>query len=211
MVKRKGSFIVVSAPSGAGKTTLCQKLLAKYSNLSYSISYTTRAPRQGEENGRDYFFISRQDFEQMISKGDFLEYAQVHGNLYGTAFSQIVNALDAGRDILLDIDVQGAIELRKRLKDDASKLAGAFIFVTAPSFKELRARLECRGSEKEEVIALRLKNAEKEVQAFKYYDYIIINDNLDVAFAELETVYKTMHLRTCNFNNAEDFMILDNK
>lgn len=211
MVSRRGALFVLSAPSGAGKTTLCQKLLAQYSNLSYSISYTTRAPRQGEENGRDYFFISKQEFEQMISKGDFLEYAEVHGNLYGTALSQIVQSIENGKDILLDIDVQGAIALRERLGSTSSNLEATFIFITAPSFDDLRSRLERRGSESKDIIALRLENAVKEVEAYKYYDYIIVNDDLEQAYTELDMLYRVEMLRVRNFPSIEDFMKLDKK
>lgn len=211
MVSRRGALFVLSAPSGAGKTTLCQKLLAQYSNLSYSISYTTRAPRQGEENGRDYFFISKQEFEQMISKGDFLEYAEVHGNLYGTALSQIVQSIENGKDILLDIDVQGAIALRERLGSTSSNLEATFIFITVPSFDDLRSRLERRGSESKDIIALRLENAVKEVEAYKYYDYIIVNDDLEQAYTELDMLYRVEMLRVRNFPSIEDFMKLDKK
>lgn len=198
---KKGRLYIISAPSGAGKSTLCSMLINKYPAVRYSISYTTRTPRGNEQNGKEYFFINKAQFENMAANNDFLEWAEVHGNYYGTSKTQIEDALKQGIDILLDIDPQGAMQLKKKLNGKAT-----FIFIAAPSLQELKSRLEKRGTDKAENIALRLENAKKEVEYFDKYDYLIINDASDDAFKKLETVYLAEKLRTNQYNSASEFM-----
>lgn len=197
----KGRLYIISAPSGAGKSTLCSMLINKYPAVRYSISYTTRAPRGNEQNGKEYFFINKAQFENMAANNDFLEWAEVHGNYYGTSKTQIEDALKQGIDIFLDIDPQGAMQLKEKLNGKAT-----FIFIAAPSLQELKSRLEKRGTDKAENIALRLENAKKEVEYFDKYDYLIINDASDDAFKKLETVYLAEKLRTNQYNSASEFM-----
>ena len=197
----KGRLYIISAPSGAGKSTLCSMLINKYPAVRYSISYTTRAPRGNEQNGKEYFFINKAQFENMAANNDFLEWAEVHGNYYGTSKTQIEDALKQGIDIFLDIDPQGAMQLKEKLNGKAT-----FIFIAAPSLQELKSRLEKRGTDKAENIALRLENAKKEVEYFNKYDYLIINDASDDAFKKLETVYLAEKLRTNQYNSASEFM-----
>ena len=152
----KGRLYIISAPSGAGKSTLCSMLINKYPAVRYSISYTTRAPRGNEQNGKEYFFINKAQFENMAANNDFLEWAEVHGNYYGTSKTQIEDALKQGIDIFLDIDPQGAMQLKEKLNGKAT-----FIFIAAPSLQELKSRLEKRGTDKAENIAIRLENSKK--------------------------------------------------
>ena len=201
VLNSKGRLYIISAPSGAGKTTLCNMLVKKYPAIQYSISYTTRAPRGNEQNGKEYFFIDEDKFKTMISEEIFLEWAQVHGNYYGTSKQQIENALNNGTDIILDIDPQGAMQLKEKTKNLAT-----YIFITAPSIGELKSRLIKRGTDKDEHIALRIENAKKEVEYFKNYDYLIINDASDTAFEQLENIYLAEKLRTNQYDNIIDFM-----
>ena len=162
---RRGLALVVSAPSGAGKTTLCRRLLAEDDSISFSVSYTTRPPRAKERPGVDYFFVSRKTFEEMIKAGAFLEWAEVHGNLYGTSKGQVLEALEAGRDVLLDIDVQGAAQVKEILGRDA-----VLVFVLPPGFEELERRLRKRSTEDEATIRKRLENAPMKCEGDKTYD-----------------------------------------
>jgi guanylate kinase len=198
-----GKLFVISAPSGAGKTSLCNELLKTYGNLEYSISYTTREPRADEVDGKDYFFVSEKVFRKMIENDEFIEWAEVHGNFYGTPKKFIEDKLKSGVNILLDIDPQGARQLRKRLN------FGIYVFVIAPSIKELEERLRKRRSESEEKLRLRLENARKEVQFYKDYDYIIINKNFEKAFNELNAIYIAEHLRSKDVKKIEDIMNLE--
>lgn len=169
-----GKLFVISAPSGAGKTTLLKRVMARLSGLSFSVSHTTRLPRQGERNGIDYHFISEDEFLTMIDQGLFLEHAKVHTHFYGTSWAAIEQQLMAGVDVILDIDVQGASILRSTEKLDA-----AYIFISPPSIAELEKRLRGRGTESEQMIAIRLANARMELQAAKEYEYLVINDQLE--------------------------------
>jgi guanylate kinase len=196
-MKRKGQLFVVSAPSGAGKTTLCNMLLNEFSNLSYSVSYTTRAPRAKEIEGRDYHFVSVREFESMILKGGFIEYAKVHGCLYGTSKAAVLNSLSLGRDIILDIDVQGAMKIKRETG------LGVYIFITAPSIDTLRERLIKRNDTASDNIELRLKNAETEMTQFLNYDYLIENDILNEAYRQLSSVY-IAETRKCGLLDKED-------
>ena len=196
----KGKLFIISAPSGSGKTTLCNMLMKKYPSIRYSISYTTRKPRNNEVHGKDYFFTDKETFKAMTENNEFLEWAEVHGNFYGTSKIQIDNALESGTDIILDIDPQGAMQMREKVT------TATYIFITAPSFNELKSRLINRGTESDEHISLRMENAKKEVEFFKFYDYLIVNDATDVAFNQLESIYLAEKLRTTQYSNVLEFM-----
>ncbi|MCG8566683.1 MAG: guanylate kinase [Desulfobacterales bacterium] len=178
-----GTLFVVSAPSGAGKTTLIQQVLNRFSALSYSVSHTTRSPREGEVHGEDYFFVTIPEFEALIEAGQMLEYAQVHDNYYGTSKTFVADTLDQGKSLLLDIDVQGA----KQIMD--SGLNPVSIFIMPPSMDELKRRLEGRGTDAPGVIARRLENATGEMAARDAYDHVLVNDDLDRAVAELSRIF----------------------
>ncbi|MDW8056352.1 MAG: guanylate kinase [Elusimicrobiota bacterium] len=169
---KKGKVVVISAPSGSGKTTICKELLKCNPNLVFSISYTTRPAREGEVNGKDYFFVSKDEFLKMVKKKKFVEWAKVYNNYYGTSKEQIVNAINSGKDILLDIDVQGGKNIKKLFPD------GIFIFVLPPSWSELKQRITSRGKDTPAEISKRLRNVNKELSYLRYYDYIVINDDL---------------------------------
>jgi guanylate kinase len=178
----KGRLIIISSPSGGGKGTLIKEVLDSVPDLGYSVSHTTRAPRFGEEHGRHYHFVSPEQFEREIAAGEFLEYAVVHGNYYGTSLSHVNKMTDAGKDVILEIDVQGADWVRKRVPDVLG------IFILPPSFEVLKARLMARGTEDPEDLALRLKNARGEVMEYSKYDYVIINDEIFSAARRLAAV-----------------------
>lgn len=179
----KGCLLVVSAPSGAGKTTLLKRILADTAGIGFSISHTTRPPRPGERNGVDYHFVDLEEFLQRRQAGDFLEWAEVHGNFYGTSREAVEQSLARGEDILLDIDVQGA----RQLKEQAG-LPAVFLFIAPPSAVELERRLRGRGTDAPEVIARRLENARREMAQADRYDYLVINDVL----AEAESVLRAI-------------------
>lgn len=180
----KGVLFVFSGPSGVGKGTIKKRLLEEFSGqVVDSISATTREPREGEADGREYFFISRQDFENRIANNDFLEYAQFSGNAYGTPRDYVFGRLEQGIDVILEIEVQGAKQVRSRVTECVS------IFVMPPSFEELEHRLRERGTESEEKIEARLATARREIPCAKDYDYQIVNDDLDKAYEELRAIY----------------------
>ena len=181
----QGHLFLLSAPSGAGKTTLCKAILLAFPDMVYSVSYTTRTPRPGEQDGRDYFFISTEAFESGIKKGMWAEWAQVHGNYYGTRASSVEEVIKTGRDILMDIDVQGALQIRKRFPQVVT------FFIMPPSMTILKQRLIQRGGENEESLALRLVNAEKEIDQRVHYHHVLINDRLDDAISELISMINT--------------------
>jgi len=178
----RGTLFVVSSPSGGGKGTIIRHVLEDVGNLSYSVSYTTRAPRQGEIDGREYFFVSRETFEEMVAAGEFLEWACVHGNLYGTAKSQVIEETNAGADIILEVDVQGAASVRQLLMDSVS------IFILPPSYEVLKQRLITRGTDSPEELAIRLRNAPDELKQYSAFDYVIINDEIERASAQLASI-----------------------
>jgi guanylate kinase len=178
----RGTLFVVSSPSGGGKGTIIEHVLECVANLSYSVSYTTRAPRLKEVDGREYFFISRETFQEMVAAGEFLEWACVHGNLYGTAKNQILAETAAGSDIILELDVQGAASVRQLLMDSVS------IFILPPSYEVLRERLIARGTDSPEELAVRLRNAPEELRQYSAFDYVIINDEVKRAVNQLASI-----------------------
>jgi guanylate kinase len=189
-MKREGIILIISAPSGAGKTTLCHDLLKRFPNMRESISYTTRTPRAGEVHGVDYFFVSTEEFQQMVAEEAFAEWAQVHGNMYGTALKALEDARTSGIDLVLDIDCQGARCLKEQIE------RCVYVFILPPSMAELRRRLESRSSDKPDVIDLRIERATSEIREARWYDYIIINDNFETAREELASIVVAHSRRT---------------
>jgi guanylate kinase len=189
--QNRGTLFVVSAPSGAGKTSLCRKLLEMRPGLEFAVSHTTRNPRQGEVDGRDYHFVTEATFREMAGNDEFAEWAEVHGNLYGTSRRGLEELLDCGADVLHDIDVQGAGQLRSTFGGDAVS-----VFILPPSLEALGERLRGRGVDTEEVIAGRLRKAKDEMQQYSAYDYVIINNEFDEALQELEAVVIVQRLRS---------------
>lgn len=190
-------LIVVSAPSGAGKSTLCDRLLAEHRDMVYSISCTTRAPRGDEVNGREYHFLTGTEFERRLAAGDFIEHADVHGNRYGTLRQTVTDALAAGKDVLMDIDVQGAASIRRAARQGDDRLRHAYvdIFVAPPSLAVLRERLTKRSEDAPEVIDRRMKNAVEELARWRDYQYLVINDALDRAYGQLRAIVAAEHCR----------------
>ena len=186
---RKPLVYIISAPSGSGKSTLVTELLKLVPDLEFSISYTTRAPRGSEENGKQYFFVSRDEFDRMIYADEFLEYAEVHDNYYGTGSQVLREAERKGRDVLLDIDVQGAKQIKLKLLEAVS------IFVLPPDRKTLEWRLRHRGEDKEDVIQRRLVAARREIENYDKYNYILINDDLKESIESLEAIVRAERLR----------------
>ena len=180
-------MIVVSGFSGAGKGTLMKRLVEEYDDYALSISATTREPRTGEENGREYFFLSREEFEQKITDDALIEYAEYCGNYYGTPRDYVESELAKGRNVILEIEIQGALKIRKRYPN------ALLLFVSTPSAKELRRRLSGRGTETEEVIDRRLRRAAKEAEGMEEYDYIVINDDLETCVKELHEIIDAAH------------------
>jgi guanylate kinase len=178
-VAAKPLLIVVSGPSGSGKGTLCTMLRQALPNLAYSVSATTRQPRPGERNGVDYFFISDAEFQQLIDRGEFLEWAEVYGHRYGTARPAVEGQLQAGRDMLLEIDVQGALNVRKSFPD------ALLIFIQPPSLQELGTRIAHRGTESAQDLKVRMDCVLSELQAAEQYDHVVLNDKPEYALAEL--------------------------
>jgi len=182
VISRRGTLFVVSAPSGAGKTTLCREIRLRLPDLAYSVSVTTRPPRPGEIDGADFRFVGAPEFRAMLARGEFAEWATVHGNLYGTRARALEDALTTGRDVLLDIDTQGAAQLRARYPD------AVLIFILAPSVKELEQRLRERRSDMDADIERRLVRAREEIALWRQYDYLIVNRDLKEAMEQLESI-----------------------
>ncbi len=189
MVSHSGHLFIVSAPSGAGKTTLCKLLSERFPEILFSISFTTRPPRASETDGIDYYFIPKDEFVKGIENSRWAEWAEVHDNFYGTSSEFLDRKLAAGHDILLDIDVQGMLQILRRYPDSIT------IFIMPPSPDVLRSRLESRSTDTQDVIATRLVNAEKEMAAKDRYRYIIVNDRLPEAAAELISIYEAFRQR----------------
>jgi guanylate kinase len=182
MTRRRGVLFVVSAPSGAGKTTLCREARLRLPDLGYSVSYTTRAPRPGEIEGADFHFVSEPEFRRLRERSEFAEWATVHGNLYGTRASVLEEALNNGQDILLDIDTQGAAQLRRRYPE------AVLVFIVAPSLADLERRLRERRSDAAGDIARRLARAREEIALWRQYDYLIVNRDLKEAAEQLTAI-----------------------
>jgi guanylate kinase len=182
MKKQKNNVFIISAPSGSGKTTLIDLLLKQNPSLMFSISHTTRPPRTGERDGVEYLFISEEKFEQMIREDRFVEWAEVHGHYYGTSREMLTEADKNHRDVILDIDVQGAAQVRQKMPEAIS------IFILPPSYEALKTRLLSRQKDSKEVMLKRLHNARKEIRRYSEFDYIIINDDLDSALSSLSSI-----------------------
>ncbi|HXH69597.1 MAG TPA: guanylate kinase [Pyrinomonadaceae bacterium] len=187
----KGNLIIISSPSGGGKGTLILELLSSESitNIGYCISYTTREKREGEMHGRDYFFVSRKEFISSIEKDEFLEYAEVHGNFYGTPIRFVQDAINRGKDVILEIDVQGAESVRRLMPEAVG------IFILPPSFEILRNRLKARATEKLKDLDLRLRNSFAEIQRVSEFKYVIVNDDVSEATADLQTIILAERLK----------------
>jgi len=183
MPLKRGNLFIISAPSGTGKTTILKKIIAIVSGIAFSVSHTTRQPRSGEQEGVDYFFVDRTSFEAMRAKALFLEWAEVHGNLYGTSSKVIQELAEQGQDIILDIDVQGALQLQEKLGGE-----GVFVFIAPPSLQELEKRLAGRRTDSTNAVATRLANAQMELRSLEHYDYVIVNDKVDQAIEVLRAV-----------------------
>lgn len=186
-------ILLISGPSGAGKSTLLGRLAQDYNDFYFSISATTRAPRVGEKEGVNYYYLTHEEFELGIKNDEFLEYANVHGNYYGTPLKPIYDALENGKNVILDIDVQGFRIVKDKLGKDFLS-----VFISPENEKVLKERLVCRGTESEDVISKRLHNATAEVQAIGRYDFFIINDDLDKAYKELKLLYQAANLKVLN-------------
>lgn len=192
----KGNLIIISSPSGGGKGTLIKEILKTVPNIGYSVSYTTRRMRDGEENGRDYFFVSRAEFSGLIEKEEFLEFAEVHGNLYGTSINSVQQEIENGNDVILEIDVQGAESVRRKMSEAVG------IFILPPSFEVLRNRLIARATEKRKDLSLRLRNSINEVRQYEYFDYIVINDDVAKATGDLQNIILAERLKRVRQNDA---------
>jgi guanylate kinase len=188
--ERRGILFIISAPSGTGKTTLCKQIAAGVPGIWHSVSYTTRQPRPGEEHGREYFFIEEKIFQDMVAKNEFIEYAHVYGNWYGTPRKALMDKMEQGIDVLLEIDVQGALQIKKKVQD------AVYIFILPPSMEILRTRLQGRASDTPEEIMRRLQKVKEEVWSFREYYYIVRNDNLDQSLKELQSVFLAERLKT---------------
>lgn len=189
MIPHTGNVFVISAPSGTGKSTLTQRLVSSLEGLIFSISTTTRAPREGEVEGRDYFFVDPDTFDRSVAEGGFLEWVEVYGNRYGTGRDWIISQLGRGVDVLLDIETMGAAALKERMPD------AVMIFLLPPSAAELERRLRGRGKDSEEQIGIRLAYARHELEHFGEYDHLIVNDDLETAYRQLEAVILAVRSR----------------
>lgn len=189
MSERRPTVIVVSAPSGAGKTTVLARVLRDLGGIRFSVSHTTRAPRGAERDGVEYHFVDRAAFERLRDEGGLLEWAEVHGNLYGTGVAEIERASAAGVDILLDLDVQGAAQVRRRMPEAVT------VFILPPSYEVLEHRLRGRGQDDEATIRRRLAAAGREIDAFEKYDYVIVNEDFDAGVEELKSIVRAARCR----------------
>ena len=179
-MNKEGLLFIISAPSGAGKTSLCKKVVKFFPNLYHSVSYTTRLPRPGEKDGEDYLFVSKDKFQKMIDDRRFVEWAEIHGNRYGTTIDSLKEYQHKGIDIILDIDGQGGRQLKNEYPD------GIYVFILPPSWKDLEERLRLRSTDSDEDIEKRLKNAKEELQYIYHYDYIVVNNDLEEAVSALK-------------------------
>ena len=190
LVKLKGLLYVLSAPSGAGKTTLCKEVVANLPGLWHSISYTTRKPRPGEQDGREYRFVNEAVFQEMIQRNEFVEWAPVYGHSYGTPRAPLEERMDSGIDVLLEIDAQGAMQIKRKYPD------AIYIYILPPSMQALEARLMQRGGDTPQEVQRRLQKAREEVRSYREYYYIINNDDLKQAYKELESIILAERVKT---------------
>lgn len=197
----KGLFLVVSAPSGTGKTTVCREFLKRTPGMRFSVSCTTRAPRRGEVDGRDYHFISEEEFRRRIEAGEFAEWAENYGNLYGTSALTMREFLERGEDLLLDVDTRGARALKKNFP------GGIYVFILPPDLNALRSRLSRRGSEARETMERRYDRAVEEIRAAGEYDYIVCNDRLDEAVESIRAIYEAERCRTARWTGRIEQLI----
>lgn len=206
-ISRKGLLLILSSPSGAGKSTLARKLMDWDASLAFSVSATTRAPRAGEMDGREYYFKTRAQFEEMAARGDMLEHAEVFGNLYGSPRAPIEAAMAAGRDTIFDVDWQGGQQIRSSAlgRDVVS------IFVLPPSIADLDARLRGRGQDSDDVIAARMEKSQNEISHWAEYDYVIVNREIDTAFAQMVTILQAERMRRDRQPHLSDFVRALNK
>lgn len=196
-MKERGLLLVISGPSGAGKGTICKSLIEKNS-FWISVSATTRNPRQGEMDGKSYYFVSKEEFLERIEKKDFLEYAEVYGNYYGTPKSKVIEMLDNGNDVILEIDIQGALKVKEAFPE------GIFIFILPPSMEELKQRIIRRGSETPESLMTRFKSAYKEINYVSKYSYAVVNDTVDEAVKKIEAIVVA---ERCRVDRMKDTII----
>jgi guanylate kinase len=201
MMKRKGLLIILSSPSGAGKSTLAKRLMAWDPSMRFSVSATTRSPRTGEVEGRDYFFKTPDVFKAMVERGEMLEHAEVFGNFYGSPKAPVEAAMAAGHDTLFDIDWQGGQQVKQAMGHDVVS-----IFILPPSIAELERRLRDRGQDSDEVIAGRMAKSEAEISHWAEYDFVLVNDDLDQAEAELKTILKAERMRRDRQPGLSDFV-----
>ncbi|KIC19415.1 MULTISPECIES: guanylate kinase [unclassified Leisingera] len=200
MADRRGLLIILSSPSGAGKSTLARRLMAWDPGLAFSVSATTRAPRPGEEHGREYYFMSEDEFKQKVAEGGMLEHAHVFGNFYGSPAGPVKDTIEAGQDVLFDVDWQGEIQIRN---SDLGKHALS-IFILPPSITELRRRLETRAQDSDEVISKRMMKSWDEISHWGYYDYVLVNDDLDETEAKLKTIVEAERMRRIQQPKLQD-------
>ncbi|MDC0656669.1 guanylate kinase [Leisingera sp. SS27] len=200
MADRRGLLIILSSPSGAGKSTLARRLMAWDPGLAFSVSATTRAPRPGEEHGREYYFLSEEEFKQKVAEGGMLEHAHVFGNFYGSPAGPVKDTIEAGQDVLFDVDWQGEIQIRN---SDLGKHALS-IFILPPSITELRRRLETRAQDSDEVISKRMMKSWDEISHWGYYDYVLVNDDLDETEARLKTIVEAERMRRIQQPRLQD-------
>ena len=200
-IPRRGLMLLISSPSGAGKTSLSRRLVADHADLELSVSATTRDPRPGEENGREYHFVDRPTFDKMVAKDAFLEWANVHEHRYGSPSAPVMEALGAGRDVLFDIDWQGAAQISSRAPEDVVR-----VFILPPSMAELSRRLHARAQDREDVIQRRLGRAYGEIERAVDYDYVIVNDDYDRAYADLAHIYHAERQKRVRNPGLADFV-----
>ena len=197
MIERSGNLIVISGPSGVGKSTLVKKAREVLPELEFSVSCTTRAPRAGEVDGRDYFFLTETEFEKKVQQNEFIEFAGVFAHRYGTLKREVLSRLQRGADVILDIDVQGAKQIRQAARNDSEiARAAQFIMIVPPDMETLSSRLTGRNSETPESLKLRLAGAQSELSNFRIYDYLVVNDDLETAQNDLISLLKTMRMRS---------------
>ena len=203
--EKLGSAIIISGPSGVGKSTVCNRVREMFPKLQFSISCTTRKPRPGEVDGVHYYYLSKEEFEKRIANGDFIEYARVFDNIYGTLASEVIDRVTAGEDVFLDIDVQGAIQIQQAAeKNELLKKVCEFIILAPPSFEILENRLRSRASDSAEQIEMRLAKAKHELSFFRKYNYLVVNDDLETAAANVAAIIRSAGLRTDRL--SEDYL-----